>query len=223
MKKNLIFFFISVLVPGCPTDYSIMGPLEPVGGGTARRLHANFDAFKFPTSELVQFRALVTPCIPHCEPVVCHLTGHRPGPDTFQSYGRRRRDLDDGTETQKDELEGVVVASAMHIVDNFPFHGKEMTSSAAEEAAEGWPAGCSLGSTGFPVSVAWIALLACQAVLLVAFVAVCCQRRRQSSDCRCCQEGGREESSSSSVYVTGSSLGLDNWAGPFGSLSKESL
>ena len=34
-------------VAGCPTDYSIMGPLEPVGG-TARRLQANFDAFKFP-------------------------------------------------------------------------------------------------------------------------------------------------------------------------------
>ncbi|TGZ51710.1 Uncharacterized protein DBV15_03894 [Temnothorax longispinosus] len=34
-------------------------------------LLSHFDAFKFPSSEVVQFRALVTPCMPTCEPVQC--------------------------------------------------------------------------------------------------------------------------------------------------------
>ena len=48
---------------GCPTDYSIMGVLNEVNG-KGQKLQANFEAFKFPTSSVVQFRALVTPCIP---------------------------------------------------------------------------------------------------------------------------------------------------------------
>ena len=48
---------------GCPTDYSIMGVLDEVNG-KGNILQANFEAFKFPTSSVVQFRALVTPCIP---------------------------------------------------------------------------------------------------------------------------------------------------------------
>lgn len=53
---------------GCPTDRTIMGPLYKVNS-SGQVLHAPFDAFKFPTSEIVQFKALVTPCIPYCEPV----------------------------------------------------------------------------------------------------------------------------------------------------------
>ena len=52
-------------VAGCPTDYTIMGTLREVNG-SGQVLQANFDAFKFPTSDIVQFRALVTPCIPRC-------------------------------------------------------------------------------------------------------------------------------------------------------------
>ena len=210
-----------MLYLGCPTDYSILGPLEPVG--TARVLQANFDAFKFPTSELVQFRALVTPCIPHCEPVTCHLTGHRPGPDTFTSYGkRRRREVEEGErEEEGEEEEGVVVASAMHIVDHFPFRGQDELANAEAAAA----AACSLGNR-FPVSVAWIALLACQAVLLVAFVAVCIRRRRWYNDSsgggggNCvCQGGMRDElsggasssSDTASIYMTETSSGRSKW------------
>ena len=39
---------------GCPTDSSIMAPLRAVG--SAKLLQADFDAFKFPGSQLVQFR-----------------------------------------------------------------------------------------------------------------------------------------------------------------------
>lgn len=36
-------------------------------------LEASFDAFKFPTTEIVQFKALVTPCLPACEPVSLNI------------------------------------------------------------------------------------------------------------------------------------------------------
>jgi hypothetical protein len=49
-------FFI--FLTGCPTDYSLMGVLQEFNG-TGQILHADFDAFKFPTSSVVQFRALV--------------------------------------------------------------------------------------------------------------------------------------------------------------------
>ena len=56
-----------------------------------KMLLADFDAFKFPTSDVVQFRAHVTPCMPTCEPVDCSVTDYRGGSKVVQSYGRRRR------------------------------------------------------------------------------------------------------------------------------------
>lgn len=56
-----------------------------------KMLLADFDAFKFPTSDVVQFRAHVTPCMPTCEPVDCSLTDYRGGNKVVESYGRRRR------------------------------------------------------------------------------------------------------------------------------------
>jgi len=44
---------------GCPTDYSLIGVVQEVNG-TGQILQAYFDAFKFPTSSVVQFRALVS-------------------------------------------------------------------------------------------------------------------------------------------------------------------
>ena len=45
-------------------------------------LISNFDAFKFPTSDVVQFRALVTPCMPKCEPVDCTYRDYYGGDKT---------------------------------------------------------------------------------------------------------------------------------------------
>ncbi|KAG8240033.1 hypothetical protein J437_LFUL019595 [Ladona fulva] len=85
---------------GCPTDQFIMGPLRK-SANSPKVLIADFDAFKFPTSEVVQFRALVTPCMPSCEPVRCQRfndpqTLGVPDDDLrngafINSYGRKRR------------------------------------------------------------------------------------------------------------------------------------
>ena len=76
---------------GCPTEGQIMGPLAKQKGNS-KSLLANFDAFKFPTSEVVQFRALVTPCMPRCQPVECVYQDFYGGDNTrIISYGRKRR------------------------------------------------------------------------------------------------------------------------------------
>ena len=59
--------------------------------GNGQALQANFDAFKFPTSDVVQFRALVTPCIPRCDPVRCDATDYLGQSHSTKSFGRRRR------------------------------------------------------------------------------------------------------------------------------------
>ncbi|EDV94706.1 GH18127 [Drosophila grimshawi] len=77
---------------GCPTDHLIMGPIlkSPLSG---KILFSNFDAFKFPSSDMVQFRALVTPCMPSCEPVKCQQDDIIEEFRSPLSYGRRRREI----------------------------------------------------------------------------------------------------------------------------------
>ena len=75
---------------GCPTESAIMGALRKEVDDP-KMLLADFDAFKFPSSDVVQFRAHVTPCMPTCEPVDCSVTDYRGGSKVVESYGRRRR------------------------------------------------------------------------------------------------------------------------------------
>lgn len=77
---------------GCPTDHFIMGPIyKSLESG--KILLSQFDAFKFPSSEVVQFRALVTPCMPTCEPVQCDQEDLSGGLRSIISYGRKRRSI----------------------------------------------------------------------------------------------------------------------------------
>lgn len=76
---------------GCPTEMSIMRPLLKVDS-TGKVLGATFDAFKFPTSDVVQFRALVTPCLPTCEPVICDVMDFGGQMRQTESYGRKKRE-----------------------------------------------------------------------------------------------------------------------------------
>ena len=118
---------------GCPTEGQIMGPLAR-GKGEAKDLVANFDAFKFPSSEMVQFRALVTPCMPRCQPVECVYQDFYGGDNTrVVSYGRKKRGVEgvEGVEgvmerwsrskrSQESTLgEEVLITHAFRISDKF--------------------------------------------------------------------------------------------------------
>ena len=75
---------------GCPTESAIMGALRKEVDDP-KMLLADFDAFKFPTSDVVQFRALVTPCIPRCDPVDCRVTDYYGREREGTSHGKRKR------------------------------------------------------------------------------------------------------------------------------------
>lgn len=109
---------------GCPTDPTLMSIVTKVGN--TKTLEANFEAFKFPTSNVVQFRALVTPCLFACQPVKCDLSTSGNSREV-DSYGRRRRRraATSGHKRvpHKNERpeEEVVVAGAIKITDVFNF------------------------------------------------------------------------------------------------------
>ena len=131
---------------GCPTEGRILGPLGRETGAP-KSLMARFDAFKFPTSETVQFRALVTPCMPRCKPVECVYEDYRNGDKTrVNSYGRRRREtmtmaenplsrwlgnFRSGRSLQQSTLgDDVLVTHAFTITDKFEQNVKEKNTLA---------------------------------------------------------------------------------------------
>ncbi|XP_050528281.1 uncharacterized protein LOC126898361 [Daktulosphaira vitifoliae] len=106
---------------GCPTDPAIMGPISAVDTGTlgtVKILEAPFDAFKFPTSDIVQFKALVTPCLPKCEPINCNLVGQNGSISRANSFGRRKRSARDQKVTDE------VVFQEIRIEDKFKFDAR---------------------------------------------------------------------------------------------------
>ncbi|XP_078034909.1 ZP and PAN domain-containing protein neyo [Augochlora pura] len=113
---------------GCPTDHVIMGPLYK-SATTGKILLSHFDAFKFPSSEVVQFRALVTPCMPTCEPVQCdqeELTGEL---RSVISFGRRRRRRAAGPSSQN--REDLLLVQSIQITDKFGFEHDSKASNAS--------------------------------------------------------------------------------------------
>lgn len=108
---------------GCPTDAAIMGAMSKIGGDK-KAIEGPFDAFKFPTSETVQFRALVTPCLPTCEPVLCNVRSFDGSSREMDSFGRRRRRRRSVASEESSEEE-ILVAKAIQIKDKFAFNGKD--------------------------------------------------------------------------------------------------
>jgi len=78
---------------GCPTDASIMGEIYHRADSDKISL-SNFDAFRFPTSDVVQFRAMITPCLPKCEPVQCDVLDYTGQTKNVDSFGRKKRSTD---------------------------------------------------------------------------------------------------------------------------------
>ena len=161
-----------VTIPGCPTDSSIMQSLITVG--SAKVLQANFDAFKFPTSQLVQFRALVTPCMPRCDPVRCEDTQGT----FFSSFGRRKRDVPEDelvvTNSPENKMilgnipgnSSVVVANAVHIIDKFHPVAEDDSLPDTHDLSS------CMFSTGHTLTVCVVlsVFLVCQCVLLMMCV-----------------------------------------------------
>ena len=114
---------------GCPAEGQILGPLVK-SPETGKILISNFDAFKFPTSEVVQFRAHVTPCMPTCEPVDCiyddyYGSGQQ---SSVSSYGRKKRDLskrDAASDNNK-----VLVTNSFVVMDKFQQKNKNNEKAA---------------------------------------------------------------------------------------------
>ncbi|ALC47847.1 nyo [Drosophila busckii] len=142
---------------GCPTDQYIMGTIQKLSHNR-KVLLSQFDAFKFPSSEVVQFRALVTPCIPRCEPVICDSEDGASGElKSLVSYGRKKRSIANGTDAaefmvsstrQRRDVasapvdDNILLVQSIQITDKFGFqpedgsNGSDGSSGAAGEPHE---------------------------------------------------------------------------------------
>lgn len=127
---------------GCPTDHFIMGPIYK-STITGKILLSHFDAFKFPSSEVVQFRALVTPCMPTCEPVQCDQEDYSGELRSLISYGRKRRSIN-GTESglrkkresSKKSHEDMLLVQSIQITDKFGFEKQQMAKPKTVSSSE---------------------------------------------------------------------------------------
>lgn len=120
--------FVLIDHDGCPTDLSIMRPIEK-RSDSGHVLETNFEAFKFPTSELVQFRALITPCVANCDPIKCSLNLPSGRTSQMLSYGKRkRRSVSDKYHEQNpvlgDAKNDVVVIESLSVTDKFSSSNK---------------------------------------------------------------------------------------------------
>lgn len=136
--------FMLIDTDGCPTDLAIMKPIAK-SGSSGQILETQFEAFKFPTSDLVQFKALVTPCVANCEPSKCNL--NLPSGRTSQtlSFGRRRRReaAADSSNAKVDpkapvleDSENVVVVESLSVTDKFTAPKKERKKIEEDDNSE---------------------------------------------------------------------------------------
>ena len=152
---------------GCPTDPSIMGAVAQVAG-SGQILTVPFDAFKFPSSDVVQFKALVTPCLPRCRPVTCDLSDPSGGRRRVISHGRRKRAV-------PEDSSDVLVVKKIRIADTFEFQPPPEGSAAAGAGAgagaggaEWQPADSRLNVTGLAMAAA--AFLAAQVCVILGWL-----------------------------------------------------
>jgi len=102
---------------GCPADPTIMSELKK-SQNSDKILVSKFDAFRFPSSDMVQFRAMVTPCMPTCPPVTCDVLDYTGQNRQVESYGRKKRWLEPINRVKRSsEPDEVLVVQSLRIVD----------------------------------------------------------------------------------------------------------
>nr|NP_001299675.1 uncharacterized protein LOC106122463 precursor [Papilio xuthus]BAM17732.1 conserved hypothetical protein [Papilio xuthus] len=154
---------------GCPTDHFIMGPLFK-SAPSGKMLLSHFDAFKFPSSEVVQFRALVTPCMPTCEPVQCDG-----GPNELRSvmsYGRRKR-----RSTPASPQEKMLLVQNIQVTDKFGFDKQRAKNTTEDSVYVRETDVTCVNAAGAMLAAA--AFLAAQLVVLAAWT--CSWQRRRAA------------------------------------------
>ena len=138
-------------IAGCPTDTSIITSVLTVTD-RPKTLQANFEAFKFAGSSVVQFRALVTPCVPRCEPILC--TGR---------VRRRRRAVTTSTTSNTT----LVLANQLTILERDQVEGLEEEVEVESRSCR-YRTDYSL--TVYTVCVVFTVLLLCQCAVIILCV-----------------------------------------------------
>nr|XP_046915324.1 uncharacterized protein LOC124495920 [Dermatophagoides farinae] len=192
--------FVLIDSDGCPTDVAIMKPVLK-SRESAKTLETSFEAFKFPSSDIVQFKALITPCITNCEPINCNL--NLPNGRTSQSisYGRRRRrrspsNADDNNKSDiNDPRQNVIVVESLSVTDKFAVKdGKKRNKIEQNNHSEVYADfEDSISINGLPrmeitspcvnvisLMIFAVAFLVCQTILIISWSYIWSKKRKNS-------------------------------------------
>jgi len=129
---------------GCPVEPTIMSELRK-SSQSPKLLLSSFDAFRFPSSDMVQFRALITPCMPTCAPVTCDILDYTGQTRNVESYGRKKRALEKWLPASNTSLthrrqkrttepEEVMLMQTLRIVDKYGRRRGQQTPEATDNA-----------------------------------------------------------------------------------------
>ena len=168
---------------GCPTDINIMGFVTKSKNEKRHALEVAFDAFKFPTSDTVQFRALVTPCLIECEPVFCVSQSNDGKVQEMNSYGRRKRSSNMEKSKSANEEE-MLISQSIKITDSFRFNSKQAKSNENDEYyfykvtdEENKEIKTCFSMTG--LIMAWVGFLVFQMILILIWIIFWYRRSKQ--------------------------------------------
>ncbi|KAJ6637402.1 hypothetical protein Bhyg_10132, partial [Pseudolycoriella hygida] len=174
---------------GCPTDHFIMGPIYK-SAISGKILLSHFDAFKFPSSEVVQFRALVTPCMPTCEPVQCDQEDISGELRSLISFGRKRRSVNATENRYRRETskqashDDMLLVQSIQITDKFGFEkqqsAKPKTSTTSETVFYA-PEVTGFCVNGLGLIVAGTVFLLAQLAVIAIWTFLYQRRRKQRS------------------------------------------
>ncbi|CAG0896629.1 unnamed protein product [Cyprideis torosa] len=168
---------------GCPTDPLIMGPVERWEKATLVSLRSVFEAFKFPTSDVVSFRAVVVPCVGKCEKVTCSTVDFSGREASLESRGRRRR------RRSADEEEELMLVQSITISDKFgrrPRESPRLSNPVFEDNFSEVP--IATGSSGICLNfiglVGSLSLFVIAQVFLIVACIVIWNRKRRAEQCQ---------------------------------------
>ncbi|KPM06312.1 Zona pellucida-like and PAN domain containing protein [Sarcoptes scabiei] len=124
--------FVLIDSDGCPTDMTIMKPIVK-SRDDSKMFETNFEAFKFPTSDIVQFKALITPCITNCEPMNCQYDLPNGRTHSSLSYGRRRRRSTAKSRSANAPQNDMIVVESLSVTDKFSNKQKSKKKTLIEQ------------------------------------------------------------------------------------------
>jgi hypothetical protein len=139
----------------------------------SKQLEATFEAFKFPTTNLVTFRAVITPCLGECVPTRCTVSLVNGSHKVIPSFGRRRRRRRSANKQKNKPVseEPMIVMQSIQITEKYDTNTNDLLKGnspiiTSRAFKRGWIDCLSAGGIGLIVGILLFGQIAVIAIWL---------------------------------------------------------